>query len=181
MFASLTIGRSVFTVRCTYFCGMGNKDVFLRRMFRFITLIGLVAAAGCSSKTATTTQDLQELAATHPGCEVEKVEPSYEADGGNYYRGHVEFVFDGEDEDATLTLADGAGTAVEGTTSWEDNKISFAPAAPLTPSTGYAATLTHCGGESTIQFMTTSLGTPLEDGVNLVDKSTWSTWTQHAL
>ena len=143
-------------------------------MFRLITLIGLVAAAGCSSKDGD--DDSGSAGAggdATPGCEVEQVEPSYpEADGGEfYYRGHVEFVFDGIDEDATLTVADGAGTAVDGATSWEDNVISFAPTAPLAPSTGYAATLTHCGGESTIQFMTTSLGTPLDEGVDLVGKS----------
>ena len=128
-------------------------------MFRLVTLIGLVAAAGCSSKDGDDDSGFSSGGGDGaPGCEVEQVEPAYpDADGGEfYYRGHVEFVFDGIDEDATLTLADGAGTAVEGTTSWEDNKISFAPAAPLTPSTGYAATLTHCGGESTIQFMTTA-------------------------
>ena len=143
-------------------------------MFRLVTLIGLVAAAGCSSKSG---DDDSATAGAGgdgaPGCEVEQVEPSYpEADGAEfYYRGHVEFVFDGIDEDASLTLADGGGTAVDGTTSWEENKLSFAPAAPLAPSTGYVATLNHCAGESTIQFMTSPLGGALEDGVDLVGKS----------
>ena len=106
-------------------------------------------------------------------CEVEGVALSNPTtDGGElYYRAHVEFVFDGIDEDARIAVSDGIGNAVSGTSSWTDNKLSFAPNAPLTPSTSYSATLTHCAGENTIGFRTTSIGAPLEAGVDLVGKT----------
>jgi len=106
-------------------------------------------------------------------CAVEGVALSNpETDGGAlYYRAHVEFVFDGIDEDASITVSGSGGNAVNGTTSWDENKISFVPNAPFSPSTSYSATLTHCAGEATIGFRTTSIGAPLEAGVGLVGKT----------
>ena len=140
-------------------------------MYRLVSIIALATLVGCGGKDDDDTSagaDVGEGAT--PGCEVDEVSPAYpEADGAEfYYRGSVEFVFDGIDEDATITLADAAGTAVDGSTSWMDNKLSFTPSAPLAPSTQYSTTLTHCGGESTIGFITGSLGGPLDEGVDLV-------------
>jgi len=106
-------------------------------------------------------------------CNVEGVSPLYpEADGAEfYYRGHVQFVFDGIDEEATLSVTNGAGSAVNGTTSWAENTLSFAPSTPLANSTQYTATLNHCAGESTIGFMTGALGGAIEDGVDLTGKT----------
>jgi hypothetical protein len=106
-------------------------------------------------------------------CDVEGVSPvNPEADGAEfYYRGHVQFVFDGIDEDATLTVTDGAGAAVDGSTSWDENTFSFAPSAPLANSTQYSATLIHCAGESTIGFMTGALGGDLAENVDLTGKT----------
>ena len=144
-------------------------------MFRLISIIGLVAAVGCSSKDGDDDSGFGSSTdgGVADGCEVEEVSPAYpEADGAEfYYRGHVEFVFDGIDEDATITVTDGAGGAVDGSTSWEENKLSFAPTAPLAPSTQYSATLSHCGGDSTIGFMTGTLGSALDANVDLTNKT----------
>jgi hypothetical protein len=131
-------------------------------------MIGLAAVIGCGSKDDGADSGPGE-GAVDSGCDVEGVSPLYpEADGAEfYYRSHVQFVFDGVDEDATLTVTDGAGAAVDGSTSWEENTLSFAPSAPLANSTQYSATLTHCAGESTIGFMTGALGGALDENVDL--------------
>jgi len=141
-------------------------------MFRLVSLIGLAAVIGCGSKDDDADSSAGE-SAVDSGCDVEGASVLYpEADGAEfYYRGHVQFVFDGIDEDATLTVTDGAGAAVDGSTSWDENTFSFAPAAPLANSTQYSATLTHCLGESTIGFMTGALGGAIDDGVDLTGKT----------
>ena len=140
-------------------------------MYRLVSLIALATLVGCGGKDDDDTSAGADVGdGATPGCEVDEVSPSYpEADGAEfYYRGSVEFVFDGIDEDATISLADAAGTAVDGSQAWADNRLSFTPAAPLTNSTEYSATLEHCGGESTISFVTGALGAPLDEDVDLV-------------
>ena len=140
-------------------------------MFRLVCMIGLASAIGCGSKDdgAGDSGFGGDADGATPGCEVEGVSPLYpEADGGEfYYRGSVEFVFDGIDEDATLTVADAGGAAVDGSTSWDENTFSFTPSAPFANATQYSASLTHCAGDSTIGFRTTELGGAIEENVDL--------------
>ena len=141
-------------------------------MLRTISFMGLLALTACSSKDDDTSADGGGDAA--PSCAVEGTALGYPtADGATdfYYRAAVEFVFDGLDEDATVSVTDGAGAAVEGSTSWVDSNLVFQPAAPLAASSDYSATMTHCAGTSTVTFRTGTLGTPLDEGVDLVGKT----------
>lgn len=138
-------------------------------MLRTISFMGLLALTACSSKDDDTSAGGDLPAA--PACDVEGTALGYPtADGVSdfYYRAAVEFVFDGLDEDATIAVADGAGAAVEGTTTWVDSNLVFQPATPLAAQSDYSATLTHCAGSSTVSFRTDSLGAALEDEVDLV-------------
>jgi hypothetical protein len=82
-----------------------------------------------------------------------------------YYRSNIEFELSDADSSASVSLADASGTAVDGTSSLadDDELVIFTPAAPLSPSTDYVATLTWCGGEQSISFTTSALGTPTSD------------------
>ncbi len=140
-------------------------------MLRTISFMGLLALAACSSKDDDTSGATGDVGPAEPACDVEGTALGYPtADGATdfYYRGAVEFVFDGIDEDATIELADGAGAAVDGTTAWVDSNLVFSPAAPLAAQADYSATLTHCAGTSTVTFRTGTLGAALDDGIDLV-------------
>jgi hypothetical protein len=100
-------------------------------------------------------------------CDVEGVAIAHPASDGAtdfYYRGAVEFSFDGIDEDASITLSNEAGTELAGATSWVGSKLVFQPNAPLTPDSNYFVALTHCAGTSNISFHTSMVGTALEGG-----------------
>jgi hypothetical protein len=97
---------------------------------------------------------------------------SFPDEGGTdmCFRSDVEFTFEGNVEDAQITLADSNGANVPGTTSsnaaGSDIVVSFHPDAPLAPNTAYIATLTHCttpSGEDTetLSFTTDAYGEPL--------------------
>jgi hypothetical protein len=137
-------------------------------MRRIISMMGLVALAACSSKDEETGSADGDADGVANDCGVEGTALGYPTtDGASdfYYRGAVEFVFDGTDEDATVTLADGAGNAVDGSTNWVDSNLVFQPAAPLAAQSDYVATMTHCAGSSTVSFRTSGLGAALEGDV----------------
>lgn len=77
-----------------------------------------------------------------------------------YYRSNIEFELSDADPTAVISLVDASGAAVDGTSSLEDDDelVVFTPAAPLSPSTSYTATLTWCGGDASINFTTSALG-----------------------
>lgn len=140
-------------------------------MLRTISIMGLLALTACSSKDADTSGDAGDVG---PACDVEGTALGYPTTDGAtdfYYRAAVEFVFDGIDEDATLTLTDASGAAVDGSTSWVDSNLVFKPSAPLAASADFTATMTHCAGSSSVQFRTGTLGAPLDEGVELVGKT----------
>ena len=130
---------------------------------------------GCSAETSSTKGDIDvewnsnasdtATATTPDYCGVEGTALGYPSmDGASdfYYRGSVEFVFDGFDEGATIELTDGAGANVAGNTNWEGSSLLFAPSVPLAASTNYSATLTHCAGSASVSFRTSNLGSALE-------------------
>lgn len=89
-----------------------------------------------------------------------------------YYRTDIEFqLSDVDPGNPSISLADAAGTAVDGSTSLsEDGKtVYFYPSAPLEPETSYTATLSYCTGDASIEFTTSSLGKPLT--TDIVDKA----------
>jgi len=134
-------------------------------------MIGLLLAFGCATKDDGTTDGDAGGGSGGGGGDDTCGEPTAEAqtpqDGVSdvYYRTTVEFNFTKDtDEDATVTLEDSAGTAVDGATSWLGDTIVFTPAGPLATTTDYKATLSHCGGSDSISFRTSDLGASLEDG-----------------
>ena len=97
--------------------------------------------------------------------------PTADATTDFYYRAAVEFVFDGIDPDATVSVTDGTGSSVAGSTRWVESNLVFQPTVPLAASSSYSATMTHCAGSSSVSFRTSTLGTPLNNGVDLVGKT----------
>jgi len=87
------------------------------------------------------------------------------------YQSAIEFEIAQGDPDAVISLVDGGGADVPGTsTASTDGKlVSFVPDAPLAPSSPYTATLTYCLGTETLPFTTSVYGEPLTDAKSLVD------------
>jgi hypothetical protein len=77
-----------------------------------------------------------------------------------YYRAPVEWYLTGVDATAAATLSDASGNPIDGTSSVdpETGTVRFQPSQPLTPSTGYSASLSWCAGNETISFQTSELG-----------------------
>jgi hypothetical protein len=88
------------------------------------------------------------------------------------YDSAIEFEIAQGDPDAVISLVDGSGADVPGTTTaTTDGKlVTFVPDAPLAPSSPYTATLTYCLGTETVAFTTSAYGEPLADAKALVDK-----------
>jgi len=144
-------------------------------MNRFVSIFGLLALAACSNKDGGDTASLTDgdvdggIADT---CDVEGVAVAYPTSDGAtdfYYRGAVEFTFDGVDDEATITVSDAGGNALEGATSWIGSNLVFQPSTPLAAQSDYSATLSHCAGDSTVSFRTSDIGTTLEgDAASLI-------------
>lgn len=116
----------------------------------------LVFLAGCTEDTDTDTD-------TDVSC-TNSVTP-YPEDGETaaYYRGTVEAKLATADTTATITLADGAGAAIAGSSVVNDKIVVFTPSAPLTASTAYTATISHACGEATWSFTTSMIGGAVTD------------------
>lgn len=95
-----------------------------------------------------------------PTCTVEISETVPAQDESFYYRGTLEVYFTEADDTATVTLADSAGTAVSGTSSWSEDGtvLYFTPDSALAPSTSYTLTIDYCAGSPDVSFMTSELG-----------------------
>jgi len=101
-----------------------------------------------------------------PECDL-GIDETWPEDGATdaYYRTSVVFELDDPDTMVTpsISLASELGT-IDGDSalSEDEETVTFTPAAPLDPQTAYAATLTSCRGEATIEFTTSELGLPLQ-------------------
>jgi hypothetical protein len=142
-------------------------------MNRFVSILGLLALAACSSKGGDDTSGLTDGdGVIGDTCDVEGVAVAYPSSDGAtdfYYRGAVEFTFDGIDDEATITVSDAGGNALAGSTSWVGNNLVFQPSTPLAAQSDYSATLSHCAGDSTVSFRTSDIGSALEgDASDLV-------------
>lgn len=73
-----------------------------------------------------------------------------------YYRGNIEFRLTGADDTATIETDIPGAQAV----SADGLTVYWVPSAALTPGGSYSATLHYCGGDATISFTTSMLGTP---------------------
>ncbi len=76
-----------------------------------------------------------------------------------YYRGDIEFRLTGLDSTATIE------TDIVGVQSLSSDGLTvyWTPTEALLPSTSYSATLHYCGGDATISFTTSALGTAMAD------------------
>jgi hypothetical protein len=147
-------------------------------MNRFVSILGLLALAACSSKDGDTSgfTDGDADGVIGDTCDVEGVAVAYPTSDGAtdfYYRGAVEFAFDGMDDEATITVSDAGGNALEGGTSWVGNNLVFQPSAPLAAQSDYSATLSHCAGDSTVSFRTSDIGSALEGDASTLVGNTY--------
>jgi hypothetical protein len=136
-------------------------------MIRTLSIFSLTACtlalAACGDKGDGDTSGNED------SCPVEQVTSFPEDDSVTaYYRGAVEFnLVGGGDMSATIESdIDGTVSSNEDGTKW-----TLTPSAALTPSTSYSATLHYCGGDATINFITSELGTAMSDESILVGKS----------
>jgi hypothetical protein len=145
-------------------------------MIRLAFLVSGLALVGCGDKGEDTGGG-SEADGSAPACAVNAVSPAYPSSDGQpdfYYRADVEFKFDGIDEDATLTVKDLAtGTDVAGTAVWTDSTLAFTPSAPFATANEFTATLSHCAGESSVGFTTSSLGSALEGDLSSLNGRTY--------
>lgn len=126
---------------------------------RSTSLLLTLAAFGC-------TPDAPVDSAAEEACQVTIKETTPTTGSIDaYYRGTIEFVLSGADPTAEIE------TDIPGTQSVRDNTIVWTPSAALSPSTQYSATLHYCGGDATIDFTTSALGTALEPALELVGKT----------
>jgi hypothetical protein len=88
-----------------------------------------------------------------------------------FYRTSVEFTLATADAAASISLSDEAGTDVPGTSSVVDNRVVFKPSSPLSSSTTYNATMDWECGPTSVTWMTSGVGDPIEDVGGLVDQT----------
>ena len=150
-------------------------------MLRLASMIGLLAAIGCSSKDDGAGGDTGATGGGTPGGGTSADvcgSPQATADFDEvdfYVRGTVDFKFTKDkDEEATVSVADAAGANVDGSTEWIGDTIRFTPSTPLMTGSAYEATLTHCGGEAGVKFNTSDLGGALEDGPDSLIGNTYA-------
>lgn len=127
------------------------------RSFWAIVILG-VACNGdtktdTGSDTATGTSDTNT-------CEPE-VDSAFPEDGDTdaFYRTDVRFTLTGEDPNATISVADAAGTVVNGTTTVAGAVVTWS-GDDLAPATEYTATLTYACGTDSTTFTTSATGSP---------------------
>lgn len=125
-------------------------------MSKNTTIIAAIALVGCTAGKDSGTDTTDPSSCTITAAAEYPVDGQADA----YYRSRVEFDLSDADDTASVALTDDSGAAVDGTSSLEDDGelVVFTPASPLAPSTNYTATLTWCGGESSISFTTSALG-----------------------
>lgn len=123
-------------------------------MYRKLLPLTLLTACG-GTKTDDTAAE---------GCGVNVTSLPTDGSVNAYYRGNVEFTLSGEDSTAQIE------TTIPGTQvrSADGLRVIWQLSAPLATNTAYDATLHYCGGDATIHFTTSALGTPLTDPQALV-------------
>ena len=127
-------------------------------MLNRITLVALAAL----SLTACNKDEVEETAEPC-GVEISNTAPA--AGNSNfYYRGDIRVTLTDADPTAEISIDGVTGTSTRA----EDNKsLSFTPDAPLDPSTSYTFAVDYCGGNASVDFTTSSLGTAIPDPSSL--------------
>jgi hypothetical protein len=149
----------------------------MRAIYRTAMLIA--AVSGCNSQFNTTTpasadkeQTFEEATEALSPCVATAATVSPASDGQTnfFYRDDIVFTVTDGAADARVELTDETGAVVSGT-NWVDNQVAedeplqivFTPDTPLDANRDYVATLVYCGGEPSVSFRTSSLGTQIQD------------------
>ncbi len=160
---------------------------------RATPLLSALIFAGCGSTTSSTVpprdetstsqqtaqeeQDDQETEEESPDPDTEScnaiattLSPVSDGQTDFYYRDNVMFSVTEGAEDAKIRLIDASGEAIEGSTYVDDQveegeplRVVFAPDQPLKSNHNYVAELDYCGGEPSVTFQTSDLGTQVQD------------------
>ena len=101
---------------------------------------------------------------------VRTIAPISDGQSNFYFRDDIIFSTSEGAETAEILLETEDGELIEGST-WvdehveegEDLRVVFTPDLPLNPGTGYTATFEHCGGSPSVDFRTSTLGSPVEN------------------
>lgn len=123
-------------------------------------LLATAMVAGCSGgDTDKTGSD------TEAGCDI-TIDGTYPADEGTaYYRTSIEVEFSEADSTASLTVTGPSGE-VTGSSTWEDEILVFTPDAALEPSASYTVDISYCGGNPSITFDTTEVGSEVTEDLS---------------
>ena len=115
----------------------------------------------CGEKEETTEEEAATCETTISGTSPASGEADF------YVRDSIVFELSEEDATASITLADASGADVAGTSSLDGSTVTFTPAADLSPSTGYTASLTYCGSADpvAVDFTTSDLGGALSGSI----------------
>ena len=142
-------------------------------MFGLLVSLGMLACSG--DKVGDTSTVTDDTSSTTEGCgvEIDSTYPVLNA-ADMYYLGNLVVELSDPDETASLTLIDDAGAEVAGTTSVDDDTLTFDPTDPLSPSASYTLKVSYCAGEADVAFSTSSLGTPLGSGDEAVVGKTYA-------
>lgn len=126
-------------------------------MTRSLLILSLAALAACGGdKTGDDTGGETGSGNGGGGCDV-TIKSTIPANNATdaYYRGNIYFTLSDADPTATVSSSI-AGTQ---TVSGDGKTIIYTPSAALSPSTSYSVTLSYCGGDATIDFTTSAVGT----------------------
>jgi hypothetical protein len=145
-------------------------------MYTNLTMIGLLIG-GCNSNFQAGKSELTAPTEAVPTqnsdvCEatVRTISPASDGQANFYFRDNVVFSASEGADTAQIQLSTTDGGIVDGST-WiddqvedgEDLRVVFTPDEPLAPGTQYTATLDYCGGQPSVVFQTSQLGTPIEN------------------
>ena len=145
-------------------------------MYTNLTMIGLLIG-GCNANfqdgNSEITAPTEAVSAQNSDvCEatVRTISPASDGQANFYFRDNVIFTASTGADSAEIQLTTADGDIVEGST-WvddqveddEDLRVVFTPDEPLAPGTQYTATLDYCGGQPSVAFQTSELGTPIEN------------------
>lgn len=125
-----------------------------------------VLAAACGSDTKTDTGSDTDTGTNVTNTCDPDVDSSFPEDGDTdaFYKTDVRFTLTGDDATASITVADAAGTAVNGTSTVAGSVVTWA-GDDFAPSTEYTATLTYACGSESITFTTSATGAPTSTDV----------------
>lgn len=125
-----------------------------------LALSAAFLATSCAQEPLTSSKRPAEPASTPSGlydpCEDRMVLPESPVDGAVDVpiATEIRWAFDSAEQEATLTVHDPAGEAIDGQQGWDGNTLVLRPAKPLQPDTAYTAKVSYSCGELQAGFTT---------------------------